>query len=162
MKRKLKKGKTERNITLFGRFIPNISVRKIFKCHLVNLWQILWQGFAASKGFRNINLSCFCRPAQKGISGHLVFMSRQLQIWWIFSLSLCWPICSQLCLVIVSKGYLSQQARLFLNLSKFMTVPVLGCNVMILFGSETSHQANILPFPISPNKPWHYQTKSVQ
>ena len=41
-------------------------VRKIFKCNLVNLWQILWQRSAASKGFRNINLSRFCRAAQKG------------------------------------------------------------------------------------------------
>ena len=53
---------------LFGQFFQiNLCkfVRKIFKCNLVNLWQILWQRSAASKGFRNINLSRFCQAAEK-------------------------------------------------------------------------------------------------
>ena len=63
--------------------------------------------------------------------------------------------CFQRTFVTTNPGFF----KTFLN--SWGCVPVLGCNVMILFGSETSHQANILPFPISPNKPWHYQ-KSEQ
>ena len=59
--------------------------------------------------------------------------------------------CFQRTFVTTNPGFL----KTFLN--SWGCVPVLECNVMILFGSETSHQANILPFPISLNKPWHYQ-----
>ena len=43
-----------------------------------------------------------------------------------------------------------------------MRACALQCNVMTLFGRERSHQVNILQFPKSPNKPWHYQKFSQQ
>ena len=44
---------------------PDISFIEIPKCNLVNLWQILWQGSAASKRLRNINLSPLCQMLKK-------------------------------------------------------------------------------------------------
>ena len=66
---------------IIGPLIQSISSKniwKIFKCNLVNLWQILWQRSTASKGFRNINLSRFCWLLKRDFGTFCFYVSANL------------------------------------------------------------------------------------